>query len=246
MKRNLSCSFVIRDRGWWEENFKFNQFKIENQAKLIPLKKNNGSTQIEFRVSLNPLISSGQKEGQGGSPILKLRDKSQKVVELTFKKNSKRDLVIKDPSPTSIKRIELIAPWTKLRISSLVSPNLVKVSPVDRARFKWATELKAMMRFRSLWHTAKKALKQAPKRNQINPILGPPHFITTQKPKTPIFNKTPAKTILPNVGLSTWALGSHKWTPKTGIFTINIIPKKRALTHLTLILVLSEPNLQPL
>lgn len=246
MKRNLSCNFVIRDRGWWEENFKFNQFKIENQANLTPPKKNRGKTQVEFKVKLSPLKSSGQNEGQGGSPILKLSASSQKVVELIFKKNNRRDLVINEQIPTSIKRIELILPWIKLKTNRLVSPSPVRVIPVERAKFKWATDLKAMIRFKSLWQTAKTALKQAPKRNQISWILGPPHFITAHRPKIPIFNKTPAKIILPKVGLSTWALGNHKWTPKIGIFTMNIILKKIALIHLRFILIILDLILQSL
>lgn len=37
------------------------------------------------------------------------------------------------------------------------------------------------------------------------------------KPNPPSFKSTPAKTMEPTTGASTWALGSHKWTPHIGI-----------------------------
>jgi len=40
------------------------------------------------------------------------------------------------------------------------------------------------------------------------------------KPTPPSFKRTPARIILPAVGASTWAIGSHKCNPYTGSFTI--------------------------
>jgi hypothetical protein len=40
-------------------------------------------------------------------------------------------------------------------------------------------------------------------------------------PYLPNFNRIPARAIDPATGASTWALGSHKWVPYRGIFTIN-------------------------
>jgi len=38
-------------------------------------------------------------------------------------------------------------------------------------------------------------------------------------PYLPNFNKSPARIIEPEVLASTWAFGSQKWSPNTGIFT---------------------------
>lgn len=42
-------------------------------------------------------------------------------------------------------------------------------------------------------------------------------------PYPPSFSKIAANTMEPAMGASTWALGSHKWRPYKGIFTINAI-----------------------
>lgn len=42
-------------------------------------------------------------------------------------------------------------------------------------------------------------------------------------PYPPSFSRMAAKTIDPAIGASTWALGSHRWKPYNGIFTINAI-----------------------
>jgi len=55
--------------------------------------------------------------------------------------------------------------------------------------------------------------------------------ITRRAPYLPNFNKRPAKIIEPLVLASTWALGSQKCNPMTGIFTKKGIIKK-ILSHL--------------
>ena len=44
---------------------------------------------------------------------------------------------------------------------------------------------------------------------------------TPIKPIPPNFNKIEARIIDPIIGVSTWALGSHKWVIKIGNFTKN-------------------------
>jgi hypothetical protein len=51
----------------------------------MPPKKNNGKFQSDINPNLKPLKNSGQKDGQGGSPILNLKANNQKIVELTFR-----------------------------------------------------------------------------------------------------------------------------------------------------------------
>jgi len=154
--------------------------------------------------------------------MLKAKVKSQKVKKLIFRKYNKRDLEINELIPTNMNKIDLITPWRSLNSSKALSPKMLKVKPLAKARFKWETDLYAIIRFRSLCTTAINAAKHPPHKNQIKWILTCPQPEINQNPKTPIFNKTPAKTILPRVGLSTWALGNHKWIPKTGTFTKNI------------------------
>lgn len=62
------------------------------------------------------------------------------------------------------------------------------------------------------------------RKDQNNTILTNLIFLkkrekSRNRPNPPNFNKRPAKTIDPEVLASTWALGSQKCSPKTGIFT---------------------------
>lgn len=107
---------------WKFCNFNLNQLRIENQATLNPAIKNKIKFQNEFRPNLKPVKNSGQKEGQGGKPILNAKANNQKVEKLIFKKNNKRDFLIKELIPIIIKRIELITPWSSLNINNLLSP----------------------------------------------------------------------------------------------------------------------------
>ena len=52
------------------------------------------------------------------------------------------------------------------------------------------------------------------------------------KPNLPNFNINPAKTILPILGASVCALGSHKWKKKIGILIIKLKIKKKEKTNL--------------
>jgi len=57
----------------------------KKKKKKPPKKKKKKKFQKEFKINLNPLKNSGQKDGQGGSLILKLKAKIQKLTELIFK-----------------------------------------------------------------------------------------------------------------------------------------------------------------
>jgi len=46
-------------------------------------------------------------------------------------------------------------------------------------------------------------------------------IVIRNMPYPPSFSKMAASTIEPAIGASTWALGSHRWRPYRGIFTIN-------------------------
>jgi len=48
------------------------------------------------------------------------------------------------------------------------------------------------------------------------------HTHNNQIPYIPVFNRIPAKILLPIVGDSTWAFGSHKCRLKNGNFTKNL------------------------
>ena len=47
-------------------------------------------------------------------------------------------------------------------------------------------------------------------------------LLKTKIPIPPNFRRTPARIIEPNVGASTWALGSQTWKKKTGNFTTKV------------------------
>lgn len=57
-------------------------------------------------------------------------------------------------------------------------------------------------------------------------------------PYPPSFKRTAARIIDPAMGASTWALGSHKWTPYRGIFTRKAIrqPVHHSLSAVVVIL----------
>jgi len=52
-------------------------------------------------------------------------------------------------------------------------------------------------------------------------VVGFSIIVIRSIPYPPSFNKMAASTIEPAIGASTCALGSHKWRPYRGIFTIN-------------------------
>jgi len=76
---------------------------------------------------------------------------------------------------------------------------------------------------------------------QIAPMMTAPHRFWEMKnvcvffsillifhnPYPPSLSKIPARTILPESGASTWALGSHRCTPHIGILTRNA-PRRQA------------------
>ena len=60
-------------------------------------------------------------------------------------------------------------------------------------------------------------------------------FKQREIPNPPIFNRTPARTIDPKIGASTWAFGNQRWNKYIGIFTrktINIINSKKGISKI--------------
>lgn len=145
--------------------------------------------------------------------MLKANTNSQYVNELILIKNSIRDPLRKDLIPTKRNIMELMTPWINLSKTNLSSPQRLKLKLALSAKLRCATELNATIRFKSLWTAAEILANIAPNKNQFRAILIFNQCIKIHLPNTPIFNKTPAKIILPKVGLSTWALGNHIWRP---------------------------------
>ena len=54
-----------------------------------------------------------------------------------------------------------------------------------------------------------------------------PHPQSQRLPNLPNFSRIAAKIIEPNTGASTWALGSHKWTPYIGNLTTKAANKQK-------------------
>ena len=46
-------------------------------------------------------------------------------------------------------------------------------------------------------------------------------------PYPPSFRRRAASSIEPAIGASTWALGSHRWSPYRGAFTMNAVSRAR-------------------
>lgn len=57
----------------------------------------------------------------------------------------------------------------------------------------------------------------------ISFVRGVRIVITRIIPYPPSFKRIPARTMEPAMGASTWAFGSQRWTPYSGIFTKNAI-----------------------
>jgi hypothetical protein len=124
-------------------------------------------------------------------------------------------------TPEKKKRREEIIPW--LKITNIVAsvPIFNPLNNTTNRMFIWPMEEYAIallisdcIAINPTPPTVPRALRKskygALKRNLLN--------IRT-KPKAPSFRRTLAKTILPPVGASTWAFGSHKWIRNKGSFT---------------------------
>ena len=57
----------------------------------------------------------------------------------------------------------------------------------------------------------------------INSVSGFSSIVIRNIPYPPNFSKTATRTMESAKGASTWALGSQRWRPYSGIFTINVI-----------------------
>lgn len=57
----------------------------------------------------------------------------------------------------------------------------------------------------------------------IKSVNGFSNVVIRSMPYPPSFSRTAARTMEPAMGASTWALGSQRWRPYSGIFTIKAI-----------------------
>ena len=57
----------------------------------------------------------------------------------------------------------------------------------------------------------------------MNSVNGFRSIVIHRIPYLPSFSRTAARTMEPAMGASTWALGSQRWRPYSGIFTIKAI-----------------------
>lgn len=93
----------------------------------------------------------------------------------------------------------------------------------------WLTEEYAINDLRSVWRRQIELVIIIPHRDNImkgyamNSVSGFKNTVTRSMPYPPSFSKIAARTIEPAMGASTWALGSQRWRPYNGIFTINAI-----------------------
>lgn len=57
----------------------------------------------------------------------------------------------------------------------------------------------------------------------INSVSGFRNVVIRSMPYPPNFSRIAARTMEPAIGASTWALGSQRWRPYNGIFTMKAI-----------------------
>lgn len=86
-----------------------------------------------------------------------------------------------------------------------------------------------MRDFKSVWRRQIELVIIMPHRDSImngyamKSVTGFRSNVIRSMPYPPSFSKTAARTIEPAIGASTWALGSHRWRPYSGIFTMKAI-----------------------
>ena len=93
----------------------------------------------------------------------------------------------------------------------------------------WLTEEYVMSDFRSIWRRQVELVMIMPHKDSmmngyaIKSVTGFRSSVTRSMLYPPSFSRTAARTMEPAMGASTWALGSQRWRPNNGIFTIKAI-----------------------
>lgn len=118
-------------------------------------------------------------------------------------------------------------PWATIIIMPPSTPHaLIEISPTI-IKAICTTEEYAINTFMSLFiiHRTPKMALPTNERDTIilSILLGTIKKDTRIIPYPPSFNKIPARTMDPETGASTWALGNHRWNKKIG----NLIKKAR-------------------
>lgn len=57
--------------------------------------------------------------------------------------------------------------------------------------------------------------------------MGVMSMVSRMMPYPPSFRRSAASSMDPAMGASTWALGSHRWSPYKGAFTMNAVSRAR-------------------
>lgn len=93
----------------------------------------------------------------------------------------------------------------------------------------WLTEEYAISDLRSVWRRQIELVMIMPHSDSImkgyamNSVSGFRNIVTRSIPYPPSFSRIAARTMDPAMGASTWAFGSQRWRPYSGIFTIKAI-----------------------
>jgi hypothetical protein len=93
----------------------------------------------------------------------------------------------------------------------------------------WLTEEYAMSDFRSVWRRQIELVMIMPHNDNImngyaiKSVIGFRSNVIRIMPYPPSLSRIAARTMEPAIGASTWALGSQRWSPYSGIFTIKAI-----------------------
>ena len=93
----------------------------------------------------------------------------------------------------------------------------------------WLTEEYVMSDFRSIWRRQIELVMIMPHKDSmmngyaIKSVTGFRSSVTRSVPYPPSFSRTAARTMEPAMGASTWALGSQRRRPYSGIFTMKAI-----------------------
>ena len=93
----------------------------------------------------------------------------------------------------------------------------------------WLTEEYAMSDFRSVWRRQIELVMIMPHNDNImngyaiKSVIGFRSNVIRIMPYPPSLSRIAARTMEPAIGASTWALGSQRWGPYSGIFTMKAI-----------------------
>jgi hypothetical protein len=192
-------------------------------------------------MSLIIINNSAGKLKVGGAAILDINTKNHNNGTLYDQAKTPlinkilRELIVWYSSWVIRNIAEEVAPWAIIRATPPTIPKLEATERAAKTIPIWLTEEKAIIIFKSVRRRHRILIKNLPTNeidNQGSIEFQDQHTgMNNQSPYLPNFKRIAAKTMDPKTGASTWALGSHTWTPNIGNLTAKASKNTREIIH---------------